>query len=71
MSQTKNYTSQFKNKSLEECINEIDKINKQLESDDIPLEEVIKLYRNGKTISNIAQKKLDSIEFELSKLNDE
>ena len=71
MPHLKNYIIQFKKKSLEECVNEIDSITKQLESNNLSLEETIILYKNGKIISNIAKKKLSAIEFEFSKLNED
>jgi exodeoxyribonuclease VII small subunit len=59
-----NYTLKYQKKSLDECIQEIENIKNQLESTNLPLEEMIELYKKGKTLGEITNKKLEELRFE-------
>ena len=67
---TKAIATTFNKKSLEECLTEIETIQQKLNEGNLPLEEMMALYEYGKIISQIAQEKLDEIEFKFKKLND-
>ena len=54
--------------SFEEALEQLEKVVRQLEQGDVPLEESIKLFEKGITLSRICQKKLDQAEAKIEVL---
>ena len=56
----------MKQQSFEGLLKELDDIVKKLESGDLPLEDSIKLYKDGMTISADLNDKLNKVEGEIT-----
>lgn len=56
--------------SFEEALDKLSKINEKLESDDISLDESVKLFKEGIELSNQCQKKLDYAKQEIEQLTE-
>lgn len=53
---------------FEEALNKLAEINEKLESDEISLDESVKLFKEGVELSRICQKKLDDAKLEIEKI---
>lgn len=53
-------------KTLEELMNELEKISKELESENISLEDTIEKFKKGSEIAKLAEKKLNEAEKNIS-----
>lgn len=53
---------------FEEALDKLAEINAKLESDEISLEESIKLFKEGLELSKLCQKKLDEAKLEIEKI---
>ena len=53
---------------FEEALNKLAEINEKLESDEISLDESVKLFKEGVELSRICQKKLDEAKLEIEKI---
>lgn len=49
-------------KTLEELMNELEKISRELESENISLEDTIEKFKKGSEIAKLAEKKLNEAE---------
>jgi len=58
-----------KNKNFEESLNRLQQISDMLESDDISLEDSIKLYEEGMKLSKICYSSLEKAELKVEQLN--
>lgn len=56
---------------FEEAMTKLEKVVNQLETGDVPLEDAIKLYKEGMELSAICQKKLQHAEKQLMSMIDE
>ena len=52
---------------FEEALEKLAEINKKLESDEISLEDSVKLFKEGLELSKLCQKKLDEAKLEIEK----
>lgn len=52
---------------FEEALDKLAEINEKLESDEISLDESIKLFKEGLELSKLCQKKLDDAKLEIEK----
>ena len=57
-----------KDLKFEEALNKLAEINEKLESDEISLDESVKLFKEGVELSRICQKKLDDAKLEIEKI---
>lgn len=57
-----------KNKTFEESILKLEEISEALESGDLPLEEAIKLYEEGISLSKACYEKLKEAELKITQL---
>ncbi|MBR5310103.1 MAG: exodeoxyribonuclease VII small subunit [Oscillospiraceae bacterium] len=57
-----------KDLNFEEALNKLAEINEKLESDEISLDESVKLFKEGVELSRICQKKLDDAKLEIEKI---
>ena len=57
-----------KNKSFEESLNDLQSIIKELESDSIPLDKMIKLFEEGINLTVFCRKELNDVENKVSTL---
>jgi len=55
---------------FDEALGQLEKIIRQLETGNMPLEQSIELYKKGMTLSSECHKKLEKIEAEIVKLVD-
>ena len=53
---------------FEEALERLAEINEKLESDEISLEDSIKLFKEGLELSKLCQKKLDEAKLEIEKI---
>ena len=53
---------------FEEALEKLAEINEKLESDEISLEDSIKLFKEGLELSKLCQKKLDEAKLEIEKI---
>lgn len=53
--------------SFEEALEKLAQINEKLESEDISLDESVKLFKEGLELSRFCQKKLDDAKLEIEK----
>lgn len=53
---------------FEEALDRLAEINEKLESDEISLDESVKLFKEGIELSRICQKKLDEAKLEIEKI---
>ena len=53
---------------LEEALEKLAEINEKLESDEISLEDSVKLFKEGLELSKLCQKKLDEAKLEIEKI---
>jgi exodeoxyribonuclease VII small subunit len=53
---------------FEEALEKLAEINKKLESDEISLEDSVKLFKEGLELSKLCQKKLDEAKLEIEKI---
>lgn len=53
---------------FEEALNRLADINEKLESEDISLDDSIKLFKEGIELSRLCQKKLDEAKLEIEKI---
>ena len=53
---------------FEEALEKLAKINEKLESDEISLEDSVKLFKEGLELSKLCQKKLDEAKLEIEKI---
>ncbi|MBQ2795301.1 MAG: exodeoxyribonuclease VII small subunit [Oscillospiraceae bacterium] len=53
--------------SFEEALEKLAQINEKLESEDISLDESVKLFKEGFELSRFCQKKLDEAKLEIEK----
>ena len=56
-------------KSFEECFSRLEKILEQLESDEVSLENTIKLYEEGLTLTKFCYDKLSHAELRIKEIN--
>jgi len=56
-----------KNIKFEEALEKLAEINEKLESEEISLDESIKLFKEGLELSKLCQKKLDEAKLEIEK----
>ncbi len=56
-------------KSFEECFSRLEKILEQLESDEVSLENTIKLYEEGLTLTKLCYDKLSQAELRIKEIN--
>jgi exodeoxyribonuclease VII small subunit len=56
-------------KSFEECFQRLEKILEQLESDEVSLEDTIKLYEEGLTLTKSCYDKLSQAELRIKEIN--
>ena len=54
---------------FEEALERLAEINEKLESDEISLEDSIKLFKEGLELSKLCQKKLDEAKLEIEKID--
>ena len=59
------------NLTFEESLAELEKISKQLESHDVPLEEAIKLFEKGMKLSKECSDKLEAAKQKIEKISAE
>ena len=52
---------------FEEALEKLSEINEKLESDEISLEDSVKLFKEGLELSKLCQKKLDEAKLEIEK----
>ena len=57
------------NITFEQAIEELETIINRLEEGDVPLDETIKLYEKGSELKDICEKKLQSAEGKIQKIN--
>ena len=57
------------NTTFEEAIEELENIINRLEEGDVPLDETIKLYEKGSELKDFCEKKLQSAEVKIQKIN--
>ena len=53
---------------FEEALDKLAEINEKLESDEISLEDSVKLFKEGLELSKLCQKKLDEAKLEIEKI---
>ena len=53
---------------FEEALEKLAEINEKLESDEISLEDSVKLFKEGLELSKLCQKKLDKAKLEIEKI---
>ena len=53
---------------FEEALEKLAEINEKLESDEISLEDSVKLFKEGLELSKLCQKKLDEAKLEIEKI---
>ena len=53
---------------FEEALEKLADINEKLESDEISLEDSVKLFKEGLELSKLCQKKLDEAKLEIEKI---
>ena len=53
---------------FEEALERLAEINEKLESDEISLEDYVKLFKEGLELSKLCQKKLDEAKLEIEKI---
>ena len=53
---------------FEEALEKLAEINEKLESDEISLEDSVKLFKEGIELSQLCQKKLDEAKLEIEKI---
>ncbi len=53
---------------FEEALEKLAEINEKLESDEISLEDSVKLFKEGLELSKLCQKKLDEARLEIEKI---
>ena len=53
---------------FEEALERLAEINEKLESDEISLEDSVKLFKEGLELSKLCQKKLDEAKLEIEKI---
>ena len=53
---------------FEEALEKLVEINEKLESDEISLEDSVKLFKEGLELSKLCQKKLDEAKLEIEKI---
>jgi len=56
-------------KSFEECFSRLEKILERLESEDVTLDETIKLYEEGLTLTKSCYDKLTGAEMRIKEIN--
>jgi exodeoxyribonuclease VII small subunit len=56
-------------KSFEECFQRLEKILEQLESDEVSLEDTIKLYEEGLTLTKFCYDTLSQAELRIKEIN--
>ena len=54
--------------NFEEALEKLSEINEKLESEEISLDESVKLFREGLELSKLCQKKLDEAKLEIQKI---
>ena len=54
--------------NFEEALEKLAEINEKLESEEISLDESIKLFKEGLELSKLCQKKLDEAKLEIQKI---
>ena len=54
--------------NFEEALEKLAEINEKLESEEISLDESVKLFREGLELSKLCQKKLDEAKLEIQKI---
>lgn len=54
---------------FEEALEKLAEINEKLESDEISLDDSIKLFKEGIELSKLCQKKLDEAKLEIEKID--
>ena len=59
------------NITFEQAIEELENIINRLEEGDVPLDETIKLYEKGSELKDFCEKKLQSAEVKIQKINQE
>ena len=57
------------NITFEQAIEELETIINRLEEGDVPLDETIKLYEKGSELKHFCEKKLQSAEVKIKKIN--
>ena len=56
--------------TFEQAIEELETIINRLEKGDVPLDETIKLYEKGSELKDFCEKKLESAEVKIQKINE-
>ena len=56
--------------TFEQAIEELETIINRLEKGDVPLDETIKLYEKGSELKDFCEKKLESAEIKIQKINE-
>ena len=56
--------------TFEQAIEELENIINRLEKGDVPLDETIKLYEKGSELKDFCEKKLESAEVKVQKINE-
>ena len=56
--------------TFEQAIEELENIINRLEKGDVPLDETIKLYEKGSELKDFCEKKLESAEVKIQKINE-
>jgi len=59
------------NRSLEETFDSLDQIIEKMEGTDLPLEETFELYKQGISLIEYANKKIEKVETDIRVINDE
>lgn len=54
--------------NFEEALEKLAEINEKLESEEISLDESVKLFKDGLELSRLCQKKLDEAKLEIQKI---
>jgi exodeoxyribonuclease VII small subunit len=62
-------TSLSKEKSFEENYSRLEKILEKLETEDVPLDETLKLYEEGLTLTKLCYDKLANAELKIKEIN--
>lgn len=58
-----------KDMKFEEALNKLAEINEKLSTDDVSLEESVKLFKEGVEITKLCQKKLDDAKQEIEQID--
>lgn len=68
MASGKNKTRDLEKLSFEECLEHLDTLVREMESGEIPLEEMISKFEEGSAIASVCHKKLSSLKQKIEML---